>query len=164
MNATAKRHALGSAVLLASMLLIGLVMTGMPSSATAQDAGQYLRAFEARLNAGMAKGDFDYAVGLQAVDGIRVHPIAGVIKGREGLRDYFADLATRWRDMKETITWLVAKGNHAAAAITWEATNRKTGKRVKLPIALLADFNANGKIEWSEAYFNAGGPPPKPSK
>lgn len=142
-------------LIMAVLAAVTLIVTAMPLPAHAQDAGAELRAFEKRVNEGMAKGDYDYAASLQAQDGIRVHPLAGVIRGREALRNYFAMLAKGWAHTKETITWMVANGNHVAAAITFHATNRKTGKSVNVPMALLADFNSNGMIKWSRIYFNA---------
>lgn len=135
-----------------------LMLVAFPWSAYPQDAGRHLKAFIERLNEGTAKGDFDYAVSLQAEDGVRVHPIAGVIEGRKGLRDYFANLSKRWADAHETITWLTADGNRAAAQITWEATNRESGQHMKLPMAMLAEFNGNGRIKWSRVFFYLGAP------
>lgn len=153
---TIQKSGLWPATLVVSMLAaVALLATAMPLPAHAQDAGAYLRAFEKRLNEGMAKGDYDYAVSLQEKNGIRVHPLAGVIRGREALRNYFAALAKGWRNTKETITWMVADGNRVAAAITFHATNRKTGKTVNVPMALLADFDSHGMIKWSQIYFNA---------
>lgn len=161
MNTTRTGYPRRVALCVCALGIAAFTFAAVPPAAYSQDAGQYLRAFIDRLNEGTAKGDYDYAVGLQAEDGVRVHPTAGVIKGRAALRDYFAHLATRWKDTHETITWMTANGNHAAAAITWEATNRKSGKRIKLPMALLADFDANGMIKWSRVYFYLGSPKKK---
>jgi predicted SnoaL-like aldol condensation-catalyzing enzyme len=159
MSAMRKSRVGRAAFVLWLLAATSTVFVALPVPAFAEDAGQQLRAFIERLNEGTAKGDFDDAVGLQAEDGIRVHPIAGVIKGRKGLSDYFASVSKRWAGAHETITWLAADGNHVAAAITWEATNRESGQHMKLPMAFLAEFDANGMIKWSQIYFYL--PPPK---
>jgi SnoaL-like domain len=140
----------------AMLAATSMMFVAFPLTAFSQDAGQHLRAFIERLNEGTAKGDFDYAVSLQADDGMRVHPHAGVIKGRKALGAYFASVAKDWADATETITWMVADDSHAAAAITWSATERKSGKHIKMPMAFIADFDSAGKIKWSQIWFDFG--------
>jgi len=139
------------------MFLAGaLVLLSIPTTSHAFDATQQLRKFIDRLNDGNARGDFDYAVSLQAPDGIRIHPIRGVIKGRKALRDYFEFISKHYTDPKETLTWVISDGNRAAAGITWDATVTKSGKHIIMPMALLCEFDDNGMITWSQIFFDYG--------
>ena len=154
MNTRRKSHILRAGLWVGMLVLMAMPFMTMPSTLFAQDAGRLMKENIARLNEGVAKGDYDYAVSLYAEDGIRITPLTGEIKGRKAVGDFFAAVYKDFSDGKETITWMSAEGNRVAAAITWEAIERKTGKHVNLPMAMLAEFDASGKIKWSQMYFD----------
>jgi len=129
---------------------------GVPGEVQAVDADKVNVEAFAMWNAAMAKGDFDKAASFFAENGVRIHPVAGEIKGRKAMRDFFAGLDKDWADQHCTVTWHTGNGNRAAAAFYWEAKQRSSGKAVKLPIVLITEWDEKGKQTWSHEYFDTG--------
>lgn len=71
---------------------------------------------------------------------------------REFLREW-SDMFTRWRHVEvrrviqgNLVAWEgIAKGNH-----------RTTGKPIEIPMAMILEFDGDGKIRMSHVYFDTG--------
>lgn len=95
------------------------------------------------------RGDAEALAGGFAPDGEIVVP-GRVIKGRDALRAAVMRFASRHRDVKVTLRWMVFGENCAAVEYRWEDTKNETGARYAA--AVWVDFRGGLITRWRECW------------
>jgi len=139
---------LGGAVLAVALFLAA------QGAALALDADAWakgLNGFGDAINA----GKFDALLAGWTDDGVRIHPLLGEVKGKEGQRNFFKYLYDNFREQKLVVHRNGSQGNMIFVEMTWTATHKESGKKVSLDELTWFEVAKDGRIVRMRQYFDS---------
>lgn len=130
-------------------------------AASGMGADAWLTNFIDTINANMPPNlDADAVANCFAEDCVHVQPLrelpGGPIRGREPQRRFYAAFDAHWSTLVMVEVSRVVQGRRAVWEGVMEATHKKTGKPVKLPMVFILDFDGAGKIKKELVYMDNG--------
>ena len=137
-----------------TLVLVTALFVAVTGSTLAQDVNKVLTDAISGFNSLMAKGDLDSMAMGYTEDAVRIHPLAGVVKGRDGQKGFLKFLYDNYSDQKLSEGRRVVQGNKAAVEWIWEATHKESGKRVKLEELVFLEFDRSGLVKSQRQYFD----------
>ena len=136
-----------------AVLALGLSLMGMSHGGSIDLAAwvKGLSGFGDAINA----GEIDAIVAGFTEDGVRIHPLAGEMKGHEGQRVFYQFLYANYSDQKLVVHRAATSGNTIYVEWTWSAVHRESGNAVTLDELVWFDLAPDGRIQRMRQYFDS---------
>ncbi len=103
----------------------------------------------------MNAGNLDALLAGFTEDAVRVHPLAGQVKGRDGQRAFLQSLHDSWRNQKLVVNRSGAQGNTVFVEWTWTAIHKESGKPVTLDELVWFELAEDGRVQRMRQYFDS---------
>lgn len=85
-------------------------------------------------------GNADVLADMYTEDAVRIHPIAGEIRGKAGEKEFYEGLWKGFSDQRLVTTRQIVQGNKFSLEGNWEGKHRETGKSVSLLLIFNGEF------------------------
>ena len=102
----------------------------------------------------MNAGNLDALVAGFTEDAVRIHPLAGEVKGHDGQRAFLQSLIDGFRDQKLVVNRAGGHGNTVYIEWTWTAVHKESGKAVTLDELVWVEVAKDGRIQRMRQYFD----------
>lgn len=114
---------------------------------------RWVVAFFDAFNRELNEGDLDSWMSHWAEGAVRITPM-GDAEGKAQIRALYADLLSRYRDLRHAIVATVIEGNRASVELHTVGTHRESGIEVHMPNVAILEFDANGKVTSARVYLD----------